>query len=74
MAAQTKHKRGSTLTEMFKLAGDVVEDGVHMMLRKEDQFKHHTSNQWEDNDDYSDSAGTGNKVTILTDGPKTPRS
>ena len=52
-ASSSRHKRGSTLTEMFKLAGDLVGDGMHMVIGKKPDFE---PNQWDD--DSSDGTGT----------------
>eukprot|EP00526_Cylindrotheca_closterium_P016715 CAMPEP_0113634428 /NCGR_PEP_ID=MMETSP0017_2-20120614/17926_1 /TAXON_ID=2856 /ORGANISM="Cylindrotheca closterium" /LENGTH=329 /DNA_ID=CAMNT_0000545125 /DNA_START=37 /DNA_END=1026 /DNA_ORIENTATION=+ /assembly_acc=CAM_ASM_000147 len=51
--ASVRHKRGSTLTEMFKLAGDMVGDGMDMMLGKAPDLP--PDDEW---DEYSDD-GTG---------------
>lgn len=46
-ASSGRHKRGSTLTEMFKLAGDMVGDGMQMMMMgNTDDFLE--PGQWDD--------------------------
>jgi len=63
--AQTKvgrHNRGSTLTEMFKLAGDIVEDGVNLMIGSkmdDESFDSINSRRWGQDESSEETGGEG---------------